>query len=103
MATGGGVVMSSENWGVLHQGIVIWINPSQECLAKRLENDRSKRPLLKTNNFLSTLDELSRERFPFYSEADLQIIVEKESPEELSLEICKQLSSVLIDPLEKAE
>ncbi len=103
VATGGGVVMSSENWGVLHQGIVIWINPSQECLAKRLEYDRSKRPLLKTNNFLSTLDELSRERFPFYSEADLQIIVEKETPEELSLEICKQLSSVLSDPFEKAE
>ena len=26
VATGGGLVTRSENWGILHQGIVIWIN-----------------------------------------------------------------------------
>ena len=101
VATGGGVVMRPENWGILHQGIVIWINPSRECLAARLQSDRNHhRPLLDKNNLLSTLENLSKERYPLYREADLQIIVDKETPEEVALEACKQLSSILIDQVD---
>ena len=101
VATGGGVVMRPENWGILHQGIVIWINPSRECLSARLQSDRNHhRPLLDKKNLLSNLETLSNERYPLYQEADIEIIVDQETPEEVALEVCKQLSRVLIDQVD---
>ena len=97
VATGGGVVMRPENWGILHQGIVIWINPSQKCLVQRLKTDVNKRPLLGKNNFLSIFNDLMKERYPIYSEADVNIIVEEETPEQVAQKACKYLSNVLVN------
>ena len=99
VATGGGVVMRPENWGILHQGIVVWINPTKECLIERLQSDLNQRPLLRNNNLLSTLESLIKERHRFYSEADLQIIVQRETAEEVAVEVCKKLSNLLINNL----
>ena len=97
VATGGGVVIRSENWGILHQGIVIWINPSTECLVARLQSETNQRPLLSKNNLLLTLEDLIIKREPLYSEADLQIPVENETPQEVAAEVCEKLSSILIN------
>ncbi len=97
IATGGGVVTRPENWGVLHQGIVVWLNLSKDRLLSRLESDSNKRPLLEANNSIDSFDSLIKERYPLYSESDLHISVQDETPEEVALEIVSKLSNILID------
>ncbi len=97
VATGGGIVTRAENWGVLHQGIVVWIDPSRDCLLSRLKSDPNKRPLLTKNELANDLESLMNERYPFYAEADLQIPVDEESPEEVACEIMNKLSSKISD------
>ncbi len=46
IATGGGLVTVPENWGILHQGIVIWLDLDLKRSIKRIQNDDKKRPLL---------------------------------------------------------
>ena len=103
VATGGGVVTRSENWGVLHQGIIVWIDPGRDTLLERLKTDFSNRPLLDQIDPIARFDLLYEERLILYKEADLQISVEDESPEEVVLEIIKTLPSILINSRDQGE
>ena len=47
VSTGGGIVTKIENWGILRQGIIIWIDTKQEIILERLQKDIENRPLLK--------------------------------------------------------
>ena len=49
VATGGGVVTQPENWGLLHSGIVIWLDVVPDQLLQRLNADSTVRPLLQTS------------------------------------------------------
>ncbi len=91
VSTGGGVVTRSENWGILHQGIVIWLNLDRDILFERLTLDKVKRPLLDVNDPLSALNTLFADREPLYAEADLKLLIQGQSPEEISNEIIKEL------------
>ena len=62
VATGGGVVTCIENWGILHQGIVVWVNPIRERLIERLKADADTRPLLGRENHIASLDKLMNDR-----------------------------------------
>tara|TARA_Y100001968_G_scaffold49997_2_gene40413 strand:- start:3218 stop:3745 length:528 start_codon:yes stop_codon:yes gene_type:complete len=96
VATGGGVVTKTKNWGVLHQGVVIWIDPGRETLLARLDSDQTIRPLLQTNNQSSSFDRIIKERYCFYQEADLRISVENnQSPEEVAVLIEEELPSII--------
>ena len=99
VSTGGGVVKVSENWGVLHQGIVIWLNPSRDILLQRLKNDSGSRPLLDLQNF----DALLAEREKFYREADVEISIDQESPDEIAQNILNNLLTILKDPKDPFE
>ena len=103
VSTGGGVVTRSENWGVLHQGIIVWIDPGRDRLLERLKIDLSNRPLLDEIDPIARFDSLYEERLILYKEADLQISVEDESPEEVVLEIIKTLPSILINSRDQGE
>ena len=70
VATGGGVITQPENWGVLHQGIVIWLAPEREQLLARLHADPGARPLLQGSDPAASLDALLEARTPLYAEAD---------------------------------
>ena len=48
VATGGGLVTRAENWGVLHQGIVVWLDPGQDRLFNRLASNPGGRPLFQS-------------------------------------------------------
>ena len=50
VATGGGIVTRSENWGMMHQGIVIWLDVERDQLLLRLQKDFTQRPLLQMND-----------------------------------------------------
>ena len=102
IATGGGLVTLPENWGILHQGIVIWLDLDVKRSIQRLENDNKKRPLL-IDDFSKTFSQIYTSRKPIYLEADLRIEVEDQSPYEVAAMISERLPSILIDPETQVE
>ena len=99
IAAGGGVVTLPENWGILHQGIVIWLDLDINRSIKRLKNDNNKRPLLNSNDLKKTFSDIYLKRKPLYLESDLRIEVEDQSPYEVAIMIIESLPSILIDPV----
>ncbi len=95
VATGGGVVTQPENWGVLHQGIVIWLAPERDQLLARLTLDPGNRPLLQDPDPAAALDALLEEREPLYAEADLRITVGDESITSLAERILEAIPTIL--------
>ena len=98
VATGGGLITKSENWGVLHQGIVIWLAPSREKLFQRLQSDPGNRPLLHQKKSRPVFESLCAERESFYKEADLEVKIFDETPIEVAKLIVKNLPSILSKP-----
>ena len=98
VATGGGAVTRPENWGAMHQGIVIWLDVKQEQLLKRLEQDDTPRPLLQEEDPAMVLETLMTARRPMYSEADLTVVIDAEQPEEVADGILKLLPTLIQDP-----
>ena len=98
VATGGGVVTQQENWGLLHSGIVIWLDVVQEQLLKRLQSDRTMRPLLQTPDPEAALNDLLAERKALYAEADLTVVIHDEPPEAVADGIVRVLPGFLKDP-----
>ena len=101
VATGGGVVTQQENWGLLHSGIVIWLDVVQEQLLKRLQSDRTVRPLLQTADPEAALNKLLAERKELYAEADLTVVIDDEPPEAIADGIVQLLPGLLKDPTQR--
>tara|TARA_B100000073_G_scaffold250038_1_gene210267 strand:+ start:222 stop:797 length:576 start_codon:yes stop_codon:yes gene_type:complete len=101
VATGGGVVTQRENWGLLHSGIVIWLDVVQEQLLKRLQTDKTVRPLLQTADPEAALNELLAERKGLYAEADLTVVINDEPPEAVADGIVQLLPGLLKDPTQR--
>ena len=98
VATGGGVVTRSENWGMMHQGIVIWLDVERRQLLQRLQADSTQRPLLMTEDPAETLDAILKQRRPLYDEADLTVVIESETPEVVANGIIQLLPELIKDP-----
>ena len=98
VATGGGAVTQSENWGVLHQGIVIWLDVEREQLLARLQADSTARPLLQQSNPEAALDALLAHRRSLYAEADLTVVIREETPDVVADGILQLIPSLLKDP-----
>ena len=103
IATGGGLVTLPENWGILHQGIVIWLDLDLRRSIKRLESDQKRRPLLLEDNLAENFSQIYESRKPIYLESDLRIEVEDQSPYEVATMVAEHLPSILIDPETQAE
>ena len=103
IATGGGLVTLPENWGILHQGIVIWLDLDLQRSIKRIESDTKKRPLLDQGDISQTFHRIYESRKPMYLESDLRIEVEDQSPNEVASMITEYLPSILVSPDSQAE
>ncbi len=101
VATGGGVVTQPQNWGLLHSGIVIWLDVVPNQLLHRLNSDSTVRPLLQTTDPEAALNALLNERRPLYGEADLTVVINDETPEAVSDGILQLLPSLLQDPTQR--
>ena len=101
VATGGGVVTQPENWGMLHSGIVIWLDVVPDQLLQRLNADSTVRPLLQTADPEAALNALLNERRPLYSEADLTVVINDETPEAVADGILQLVPSLLKDPTQR--
>lgn len=91
VATGGGIVLDSENWGYLKTGIVIWLDMGVDQLYKRLRGN-SQRPLMQSDDPLATLHRIYEERRSLYAEADICLQVNELETAEL---VCDRLLQVL--------
>ena len=101
VATGGGVVTQPENWGMLHSGIVIWLDVVPDQLLQRLNADSTVRPLLQTADPETALNALLNERRPLYAEADLTVVINDETPEAVADGILQLVPSLLKDPTQR--
>ena len=101
VATGGGVVTQPENWGLLHSGIVIWLDVVPDQLLRRLNADSTERPLLQTADPEAAVNALLNERRPLYAEADLTVVINEETPETVADGILQLLPSLLKDPTQR--
>ena len=97
ISTGGGIVTKPENWGILRQGIVIWIDIKQEIAIERLKNDLEKRPLLQGEDLSDMYRRIFQSRKKLYSQADLRIEVEKENVEEVVKKIIYEIHKKIIN------
>ena len=101
VATGGGVVTQQENWGLLHSGIVIWLDVVPGQLMQRLKADSTVRPLLQTDDPDAALNALLNRRRPLYAEADLTVVIDQETPDAVADGILQLLPSLLKDPTQR--
>ena len=101
VATGGGVVTRPENWGLLHSGIVVWLDVARDELMKRLQEDATVRPLLQLPDPEAALDNLLMERRSLYAEADLTVVINDESPDAVADGIVQLLPQLLQDPTQR--
>jgi shikimate kinase len=95
VATGGGVVTRPENWGHLHNGVVIWLDAPSELLLERLRADPTPRPLLAVADPEERLEELLEQRRPLYAHADLHVFQGGGSPQEVAQQVLAALPGVL--------
>ena len=87
ISTGGGIVTTSQNWGILRQGIIIWLDVDKDIILKRLKDDIENRPLLQEGTLDSLYTNILESRKNLYSQADLKIEITHEDVEEVSRKI----------------
>lgn len=95
VATGGGVVSRPVNWGLMHQGVVVWLDASEGVLLQRLRADPTPRPLLQTRNPEGRLRELLEQRRPLYGQADLHIEQRDGDPGQVADQVIAALPTVI--------
>ncbi len=97
IATGGGAVLKSENWGYLHHGLIIWLDSPISLLCQRLQEDQT-RPLLQDTetDLEARLDALMDERRGLYAQGDLQISIKPHhAPEDIVAKILERIPTIL--------
>ncbi len=93
IATGGGVILLSENrFNLKSNSIVIYLKGEIDTLYERTRLDNN-RPLLETANPRETMERILREREHLYAEiADLEIVIDGRSAEYIVTQISGLLS-----------
>ena len=78
LSTGGGAFLSEQNrMNISGKGISVWLNADLELLWNRVRN-KDTRPLLRTPNPKSTLQDIYHQRVPTYALADMTVVSEEE-------------------------
>lgn len=86
VATGGGVVTESRNWGYLHSGVIVWLDAEVEVLVRRVEaaSQKETRPLLAGSDPHERLSQILEQRRPRYAQADVRVETGEASPEQVA-------------------
>ena len=78
LSTGGGAFLSEQNrMNISGKGISVWLDADLELLWNRVRN-KDTRPLLRTPNPKSTLQDIYDQRVPTYALADMTVVSEEE-------------------------
>lgn len=74
LATGGGVFLDADTRARIHTvGTSVWLRADIETLVRRLERNRTQRPLLAAVDLREKVEKLMHERYPIYADADIVI------------------------------
>ena len=90
VSTGGGVVLKKENWGILRQGIIVWLDINKEIALNRLNSKDNIRPLLKDNLDIK-YEEIFETRKDIYAQADLRVEINNEGVKNVAEKILNTL------------
>jgi len=90
VSTGGGVVLKKENWGILRQGIIVWLDINKEIVLNRLNSKDNIRPLLK-GNIDRKYEEIFQTRKDIYAQADLRVEINNEGVQNVAEKILNSL------------
>ena len=90
VSTGGGVVLKKENWGILRQGIIVWLDINKEIALNRLNSKDNIRPLLK-GNIDKKYEEILETRKDIYAQADLRVEIHNEDVKNVAEKILNAL------------
>lgn len=102
VATGGGVVVRRENWGVLHAGVVVWLDVPVAELAGRVGADPG-RPLVaaaadKPGGVEGVLTDMLAARGDAYAQADVRVGAGgDQTPEAVALAVAEALITFISD------
>jgi len=96
VSTGGGIIQSSENWGILRQGIVIWIDLNTQVALNRLKDQIHNRPLLQGKDLKKLYSDIFHARVDLYSQADIKVSVNEESIEQVVDMILLELQKTIV-------
>ena len=90
VSTGGGVVLKKENWGILRQGIIVWLDINKEIALNRLNSKDNIRPLLKGNIDIN-YEKIYATRKDIYAQADLRVEINNEGVKNVAEKILNAL------------
>ncbi len=95
VATGGGVIVTRQNWSYLQHGVVVWLDVPVEQLYQRLQGDTT-RPLLRDPDPMGKLRSLLDQRQSLYAQADVRVVVGPEdTPEQIATRVLEEISKIL--------
>lgn len=84
LSVGGGAMMNPENVKAMRKmGKIVYLQTSLEELGRRLESEKDNRPLLQGDS-REKLKELLAKRRPIYETADIILVTEHFTPEEMA-------------------
>ena len=91
VSTGGGVVLKKENWGILRQGVIVWLDINKKIVLSRLNQSKNNsRPLLEGNIGIK-YEEIFETRKNIYAQADLRVEIHNEGVRQVAEKIIKTL------------
>jgi shikimate kinase len=91
VATGGGVILSQDNWSHLRDGMVIWLDVPVDVLVKRLTGDDT-RPLLSQEDLTAKLTDLLQQRKSLYRQGDITLSInDNDTPEDIVEKLLKEI------------
>lgn len=88
IATGGGVVLNTENMSALRKtGVIFNLAPDFAVIRERVGEARKTRPLMKHDS-IEAIEKRFNERLPFYADCDYKIqVINGRSPRSYAMEI----------------
>ena len=96
LASGGGAFIQPEIREVIKQkAISIWLKADLDTLVERTSH-KNQRPLLKKRDPAILLRELMEVRYPIYAEADITIVTDRQTPQDVAFRIKSELDRLYL-------
>lgn len=95
VATGGGVVMRTQNWAKLQTGLVVFLDVPADVLYDRLKGDTS-RPLLQGGELRTKIETILKERRSMYEQADVTVeVAADDAVDDIAEEVIRKLNNFI--------
>ena len=98
IATGGGAFTNKKNISILNMtGLTLWLDASPLIITERLKKNASNRPLLKEVDIDKYISNLLIKRNPYYAKANLTIVSNQISKNEIKNKILLAIKKYLVE------